>query len=225
MAQGIDDAIDATDVGKERSGPSTAIIILAAGSSTRMGKPKQLLTYDNLTFLRHAAEVAVASVCRPILIVLGAYASQLQSEIDDLPVRSVTNERWADGMGYSIQVGVGALKNYDRADNIEALLLMLCDQPYVRADVINGLVTAYHVNDKGIIASEYSAPGVHALFGREYFAESRMSCAAGAKQYRCSRSMSCLSHFPRGLRTLIHRRTTDSYSVRLGIRPFSLMLK
>jgi molybdenum cofactor cytidylyltransferase len=183
VAMDTDNTIDATAVAGAQSRPSTAIIILAAGSSTRMGKPKQLLTYDNRTFLRHAAEVAVASVCRPILIVLGAYASQLQSEIDDLPVRSVTNERWADGMGCSIQVGVGALKNYDRTDNTEALVLMLCDQPYVSAAVINDLVTAYHANDKGIIASEYSGTlGVPALFGREYFAElAAMSGAVGAK--------------------------------------------
>ena len=180
MAHGIDDA---TAVGDEQRRPSTAIIILAAGSSTRMGNPKQLLMYGSRTFLRHAAEVAVASVCRPILIVLGAYASQLQGEIDDLPVRSVTNERWADGMGSSIQVGVRALKTYDRADNTEALVLMLCDQPYVMAAVINDLVTAYHANDKGIIASEYGGTlGVPALFGREYFAElATMSGAAGAK--------------------------------------------
>jgi molybdenum cofactor cytidylyltransferase len=183
VAMDTDNAIDAASVAGEQSRPSTAIIILAAGASTRMGRPKQLLTYDNRTFLRHAAEVAVASVCRPILIVLGAYASQLQSEIDDLPVRSVTNDRWADGMGYSIQVGVGALQNYDRADNTKALVLMLCDQPYVRAAVINDLVTAYHANDKGIIASEYSGTlGVPALFGREYFADlAAMSGAAGAK--------------------------------------------
>lgn len=183
MAHGIDDTIDATDVGEERNGPSTALIILAAGSSTRMGKPKQLLMYGSRTFLRHAAEVAVASVCRPILIVLGAYASQLQGEIDDLPVRSVTNEQWTDGMGSSIQVGVRALKTYDRADSAEALVLMLCDQPYVRAAVINDLVTAYQANDKGIIASEYGGTlGVPALFGREYFAElATMSGAAGAK--------------------------------------------
>ena len=180
MAQGIDDA---TAVGDEQRRPSTALIILAAGSSTRMEKPKQLLMYGSRTFLRHAAEVAVASVCRPILIVLGAYASQLQGEIDDLPVRSVTNERWADGMGSSIQVGVRALKTYDRADNTEALVLMLCDQPYVITAVINDLVTAYHANDKGIIASEYGGTlGVPALFGREYFAElATMSGAAGAK--------------------------------------------
>ena len=149
MAQGIDDAIDATDVGEERSGPSTAIIILAAGSSTRMGKPKQLLTYDNRTFLRHAAEVAVASVCRPILIVLGAYASQLQSEIDDLPVRSVTNERWADGMGYSIQVGVGALKNM--TERITSSLGPNAVRPALcEGDVINGLVTTIMRTTKGL---------------------------------------------------------------------------
>jgi molybdenum cofactor cytidylyltransferase len=148
-----------------------------------MEKPKQLLMYGSRTFLRHAAEVAVASLCRPILIVLGAYASQLHGEIDDLPVRSVTNERWADGMGSSIQAGVRALKTYDRADNTEALVLMLCDQPYVRAAVINDLVTAYHANDKGIIASEYGGTlGVPVLFGREYFAELATMCgAAGAK--------------------------------------------
>ena len=183
MATGTDNAIDAIGTGGERSRPSTAIIILAAGASTRMGRPKLLLTYGNRSFLRHAAEVAAASVCRPILVVLGAYASELQSEIDNLPVRSVINERWADGIGSSIQVGVGALQNYDRADNTEALVLMLCDQPYVRAAVINDLVTAYHANDKGIIASEYGGTlGVPALFGREYFAElAAMSGAAGAK--------------------------------------------
>lgn len=178
-----DNAIDATGVRDERSKPSTAIIILAAGSSTRMGKPKQLLMYGSRTFLRHAAEVAVSSVCRPILIVLGAYASQLQSEIDDLPVQSVTNERWADGMGSSIQAGLGALNANDRAGDAEALVLMLCDQPYVKAAVINDLVTAYHSNGKGIIASEYDGTlGVPALFGPEYFAElATMSGAAGAK--------------------------------------------
>lgn len=202
MAMETDNAIDATAVAGAQSRPSTAIIILAAGSSTRMGKPKQLLTYDNRTFLRHAAEVAVASVCRPILIVLGAYASQLQSEIDDLPVRSVTNDRWADGMGFSIQVGVGALQNHDRADNTKALVLMLCDQPYVRAAVINDLVTAYHANGKGIIASEYDGTlGVPALFGRQYFAElATMSGPAGAKHIIAAHASNVVRvPFPKGI--------------------------
>ncbi len=183
MATNTDSAKEEDFVCEERRAPSVAIILLAAGASTRMGRPKLLLRYGSRSFLRHAAEVAAASICRPILVVLGAYANQLQSEIDDLPVRSVINERWADGMGSSIQVGVGALKTYDRADNTEALVLMLCDQPFVTAAVIHNLVTAFRSNGKSISASEYGGTlGVPAVFGREYFAAlAALSGAAGAK--------------------------------------------
>lgn len=170
--------------GDDWNGSSTAIIILAAGASSRMGRPKLLLTYGSRTFMRHAAETAVASICRPILAVLGAYTDLLKREIEGLPVRSVINERWADGMGSSIQVGVETLNACDRADSTEALVLMLCDQPYVTAAVINDLVTAYHRNGKGIVVSEYDGTlGVPALFRREYFAElATIRAAAGAKQ-------------------------------------------
>jgi molybdenum cofactor cytidylyltransferase len=116
-------------------------------------------------------------------VVLGAYASQLQTDIDDLPVRSVINKRWAEGMGASIQAGVAALKTYDRAENSQAVVLMLCDHPYVTATVINDLVTAYHSNLKGIVPSEYGGTlGAPALFGPEYFAElSALRGTTGAK--------------------------------------------
>ena len=202
MAKRTDDASNARNIGDERDGSSTAIIILAAGASTRMGRPKLLLTYDNRTLLRHAAETAAASICRPILVVLGAYAKQLHGEIDDLPVRSVINERWAEGMGSSIQVGVEALNTYDRADSPEALVLMLCDQPYVTVAVINDLVTAYHLNGKGIIASEYAGTlGAPALFGREYFSElETLRGATGAKHIIAAHSSDVVPMpFPKGM--------------------------
>jgi molybdenum cofactor cytidylyltransferase len=105
-------------------------------------------------------------------------------------------------MGSSIQVGVGALETYDRADNTEALVLMLCDQPCVTAAVINDLVTAYHSNGTGIIASEYGGTlGVPALFGREYFAElATMSGAAGAKQIIAAHAFDVARvPFPKGI--------------------------
>lgn len=200
MAKHTDDACHAQ--GDERSGSSTAIIVLAAGASTRMGRPKQLLTYGRRTLLRYAAEMAAASICRPILVVLGAYRDQFQREIDDLPVRSVINERWADGIGSSIRVGVEALNTDDRADSIKAVVLMLCDQPYVTADVIHDLVTAYQLNDKGIIASEYDgALGAPALFGREYFAElATIRGAAGAKHLIAAHVSDVVPvPFPRGM--------------------------
>jgi xanthine/CO dehydrogenase XdhC/CoxF family maturation factor/CTP:molybdopterin cytidylyltransferase MocA len=171
-------------VWEEKRAPSVAIIILAAGASTRMGRPKQLLTYGGRTFLRNAAEMAVASGCRPIIAVLGAYEDQLQREIGGLPVQSVVNERWAEGLGSSIRVGVEALEHGDREGAAEAVVLMLCDQPFVTDVVINNLVTAYRSSGKGIIASEYGGTmGVPALFGREYFAKlAALGGAAGAQQ-------------------------------------------
>jgi molybdenum cofactor cytidylyltransferase len=184
VVMGSDNVIKATAVGDERSRPSTAIIVLAAGASTRMGRPKQLLTYGGRTLLRNAAEMAAASVCRPIIIVLGGYADQLQSEIDGLPVQQVVNERWIEGMGSSISAGLEGLKHCDREGAAKAVVLMLCDQPFVTASVINNLVTVYRSNGTGIVASEYSGTvGVPALFGHEYFADlAALSGAVGAKQ-------------------------------------------
>lgn len=202
MAKRTEDAYDTHGIGDERRGSSTAIIMLAAGASTRMGRPKLLLTYGSRTLVRHAAETAAASICRPILIVLGAYTNQLVSEIDDLPVRSVMNERWADGMGSSIRAGVENLNTYDRADGIEALVLMLCDQPYVTASVINDLVKTYYLNGKDIVASEYDGTlGAPALFGRMYFAELAMiRGAAGAKQIIATRASDVVPvPFPGGM--------------------------
>lgn len=143
-----------------------------------------MLTHGGGTFLRNAAEVAAASVCRPLLVVLGAYADQLHSEIADLPVQQVVNKRWAEGMGSSIRAGLEALVLYDQKSVTDAVVLMLCDQPFVSAAVINDLVTAFRSNSKGIVASEYSGTvGVPALFGRKYFAAlAVLSGIAGAKQ-------------------------------------------
>ncbi len=203
MAMRIDDASNAPGIREERRGPSTAIIVLAAGSSTRMGSPKQLLICGSHTLLRHAAQVAVASRCGPIFVVLGAYASRLHREIDDLPVRSVLNERWADGMGSSIQAGLAALTTSDgSARDAEAVILMLCDQPYVTAAVINDLVTAYRATGKGVIASEYGGTlGVPALFGREHFIElSTMRGAAGAKRLMAAHASEVVPvPFPKGM--------------------------
>ena len=185
----------------ESSHRSVAAIVLAAGGSTRMGRPKQLLTYGGRTFLRNAAEMAVASVCRPILIVLGAYADQLQSEIDDLPVQAVVNERWAEGLGSSIRAGMEALERCDREGAAEAVVLMLCDHPFVTAPVINDLVAAYRLSGKGIMASEYGGTmGVPALFGREYFAElAALHSAAGAKQIIAAHALDVVRvPFPQG---------------------------
>src|SRR6185503_16376101 len=99
--------------------PSIGLIILAAGASTRLGKPKQLLRYGGKSLLFHAAQTAIASVCKPVVIVLGAYAELLKQEVQDLPVQVLENPHWQEGMGTSISTGIKAI---NISDNLEAVV-------------------------------------------------------------------------------------------------------
>lgn len=158
------------------------LMILAAGASTRMGTPKQLLAYRGCTLIRHMAEVAMASVCQPIAVVLGANAERIKPEVSQLPVQIVQNQRWEEGMSSSIRVGLKALLTMN--PNLEAVVILLCDQPFVSSQTLNQLVEAYRLTGKPIIASEYGGTfGVPALFNCTLFSElMALKSTEGAKQ-------------------------------------------
>lgn len=161
---------------------SVGLIILAAGASTRLGTPKQLLLYQGRSFVRHIAEVAIASVCQPIAVVLGAHAQRIKPEVSQLPVQVVENQQWAEGMSSSLRVGMEALNAMN--PKLEAVAIALCDQPFVSSQRLNRIVEAYHFTGKAIIASEYSGTlGVPALFSRTLFSElMALKSTEGAKQ-------------------------------------------
>src|SRR4028118_1409658 len=158
------------------------LIILAAGASTRMGTPKQLLAYRGCSFIRHMAEVAIASVCQPIAVVLGANAERIKPEISQLPVQIVENQQWAEGMSSSIRVGHEALLGVNQ--NLDAVAIALCDQPFVSSQTLNQLIEEYHLTGKPIIASEYTGTlGVPVLFRHTLFSElMALKSNEGAKQ-------------------------------------------
>jgi molybdenum cofactor cytidylyltransferase len=159
-----------------------AIVILAAGASTRMGVPKQLLPYRGRTLVRQAVEAALGSTCRPVVVVLGAKADQIQPELEEYSVQIVQNPHWAEGLGSSIRAGVEALVS--GADPPEAVVLALCDQPRVCSDDIQALATAYASTKHPVIASQYAGTlGVPALFAQPVLPELlRLAGDAGAKQ-------------------------------------------
>ncbi|MFN6461458.1 MAG: nucleotidyltransferase family protein [Nostoc sp. DedVER02] len=161
---------------------SIAIIILAAGASTRMGTPKQLLLYQGRSFVHHIAEIAIASVCKPVVIVLGANAEQIYPQVKQLPVEVVKNLDWACGMSTSIKRGLEFLNNLPQ--KIEAVVITLCDQPFVSTQIINHLVDAYYSSQKPIIACEYAGTlGVPALFNQRFFSElAALKETSGAKK-------------------------------------------
>ena len=157
-------------------------VVLAAGASTRIGIPKQLLQFRGQTFLRRAASVALEAGCRPVVVVTGANAAACRESLRGFDVLEAENQRWESGMSSSVRVGIEALVTAN--PRIAAIVLMLCDQPFVTRDVIVGLVRAHYETGCSIVASSYGGTyGVPALFGKVHFAElTALNGAAGAKQ-------------------------------------------
>jgi molybdenum cofactor cytidylyltransferase len=157
-------------------------VILAAGSSSRMGSPKQILPFRGTSLLRRSALAALDAGCFPVIVVTGAYAELSRRELDGLDVRDVLNPRWETGMASSIVAGLEGLLGAD--PEAAAAVILLCDQPHVTAGVISGLTAAHRVTRRPVIASTYGGSfGVPALFSRPLFAElARLEGGAGAKQ-------------------------------------------
>ena len=146
----------------DSSGP-VALLLLAAGASTRMGRPKQLLPYRGRTLLRHAAETAVASGCAPVVLVTGALHQELLAEVAGLPIQAINNEKWESGMASSIQAGLAAVAPAQP----RAVLIMLTDQPLVTPGLLQQLVAQQQHTQAPIVAAAYGDTlGVPALFAR-----------------------------------------------------------
>lgn len=175
--------------------PVIGIIILAAGASTRLGTPKQLLPYHGRSLLRHAAETALATECGPIVVVLGAQAQLLLTELHDLPVQTAENPGWEQGMGSSLRIGMQTLLAPSTPE-MDAVLIMLCDQPLLTPTHLNSIInifittittssiTTSNEPHPLIVASEYNqTSGVPALFSSHLFAElANLTGKEGAKQ-------------------------------------------
>jgi molybdenum cofactor cytidylyltransferase len=148
------------------------LIVLAAGGSTRMGRPKQLLPWKGRTLLRHACEIALATPCRPVLVVLGCEASVSASELEGPDVVTVVNPHWRQGMGHSVAVGIAALEV--RVPDATGALLLLVDQPTVTAAYLDLLLARWSPPAWPIAATKYpEGGGVPAILDRTFFAELR----------------------------------------------------
>ncbi|WP_151087741.1 nucleotidyltransferase family protein [Hymenobacter baengnokdamensis] len=163
---------------------TVGLLLLAAGSSSRLARPKQLLPYQGKTLLRHAAEVAVASPCRPLVLVTGALHDELLPEIAGLPFHVVRNDSWADGMGGSIAAGLAELETAAEGPTVDAVVVMLCDQPLLTEEIIGQLIVQFQATGQPVVASAYAGTlGVPALFGRAVFPQLlALRGASGARE-------------------------------------------
>ena len=154
------------------------IVVLAAGGSTRMGQPKQLLPLGASTILEQTLAAAIGSVCRPVIAVVGASAEQIRPVIG-VRIQVVENPDWPEGIHTSIGAGLRALQ---LCENVDGVVLTNADQPYIKARVFNALVARFRSGGKKIVASSYSGTmGCPALFAAELFPELLALTEGGAK--------------------------------------------
>ena len=161
---------------------SCGIVILAAGASTRLGKPKQLLRYRGKTLLAHAINEAVNSNTDAIVVILGKDADLFKKEIDEKKVRVAVNSSWEEGMASSLRLGLDTLLN-DKP-YIDAVIFMVCDQPHVLSSILNELIITQQKTTKQIVTCNYGdSIGPPALFHKKYFNDlMKLSGDTGARK-------------------------------------------
>jgi len=156
-------------------------VVLAAGASRRMGRPKQLLEVGGRTLLRRTVDAALASAAWPVVVVLGAHRDAIRPEVARLPVLIADNAAWEEGLSSSIRTGIRVLDAFSLS--LDAGLLLLCDQPALSAAHLQRLAGVPLRPPTSIVASRYAGHlGPPALFGRVHFPElAALQGPAGAR--------------------------------------------
>jgi molybdenum cofactor cytidylyltransferase len=159
----------------------TGIILLAAGSSSRLGRAKQLIEFQGETLIQRAIEEAKKSKANCLVLVLGSNPELIQTGFDTSSTPFIVNPDWQHGMSSSMQAGLRFLMEKEDVDQV---VLMLCDQPFVDASLLDQLITAKETSGKGIVAAAYSNTlGVPALLEERYFDELlQLTGSDGAKK-------------------------------------------
>ena len=158
------------------------IVILAAGKSKRLGSPKQLLSFKGRSLLQHAAEAALGTGLKPVIVITGSGAPLMEKELENFPVQLVYNENWEEGMASSIRCGVAAAQNLK--PEADGILFMVCDQPFADTSVLNELIARQKETGMPITACVYDEiTGTPAIYHKSIFPElSTLSGDIGARK-------------------------------------------
>jgi molybdenum cofactor cytidylyltransferase len=146
-------------------------VILAAGASSRMGRPKQLLRIGDRCLLQHVVDAALGSRLDEIILVLGDRAEEIRAGITlpaNRPVRIVLNSDYAEGQSTSLRVGLQSV-----ASRAEAAAILLGDQPHVTSQLIDRMVATFLATDRPIVRPLYAGgiPGHPVVLARRIWPE------------------------------------------------------
>lgn len=148
----------------------TGAIILAAGSSSRMGQPKQMLDIGGDKLLTRSVRAILGANIKESVVVLGANEQEHAKILQGLNTDVIANGGWKAGMGSSIKAGLNHLRS--KHAEITSVIISVCDQPLLDSEVISSIIKKYQATGKCIVASAYSGSvGVPVLFDRSFFKE------------------------------------------------------
>ncbi|MHC0447044.1 nucleotidyltransferase family protein [Flavobacterium sp. 3-218] len=148
----------------------TGIIILAAGNSSRLGRPKQLLEFKETTLLKNTISEALKVEKSFVIVVTGSNHDLIEKELQSLEITISFNPEWETGMSSSIIKGISQLLSLN--SDCEQCILTVCDQPFVTNSIFENLISESQKTQKGIAASAYAETlGTPVLFRQKYFQE------------------------------------------------------
>lgn len=146
---------------------TTAVLLLAAGASSRMGQPKMFLIWRGKTFLEHTV-LAATSISTPVFVVTGEHTSAIATALQHNEVQLIPNEQWQEGMGTSISTGVAGIAQAGFAP--DALIIVVCDQPFITAGLLQEMIAEKESSGKGMVGCSYdNTIGTPVLFDKTYF--------------------------------------------------------
>ena len=157
------------------------VVILAAGQSSRLGNPKQLLQFNGKSLLQHCVEEALETHL-PVIVIVGANSQLIKNELKNLNITIEENKRWHEGMSTSIQCGILAARNLK--NEIDGIIFLVSDQPFVSATLLENLLRVQNASGLPIAASGYAGTiGTPVLFHKIFFDElMKLQGDAGARK-------------------------------------------
>jgi molybdenum cofactor cytidylyltransferase len=147
-------------------------VILSAGESSRMGRPKALLPIDGVRFIEKIVTALKSTRVNEIIAVLGHNAEEMRQKVSDLPVKIVVNPDYKQGQLSSL---IAAIRNIESGENhhrVDAILVHLVDHPYINADLVNVMIDRFYETKKLIVVPRHLGRRGHpVIFSRALFAE------------------------------------------------------
>ncbi len=160
----------------------TAAIVLAAGNSSRLGRPKQLVLYRGQTLLTHTTTEIGKAGLDPVVVVTGAFHAAVSEVLRGQALDILFNPAWETGMASGIVCGLSHLLMGH--SDVAAVIISVCDQPYISSGLLLQLINAHVASGKGIVACTYADDmGTPVLFAHAYFQQLlKLSGSEGAKK-------------------------------------------